>query len=616
LKPVRDADLVPPQQRDSHVPGALVAICLKAMAARPEDRYVTAGALAEDLTRWLADEPASAFREGLSDRLGRWARRHRARVQAAAVALVIVAGLATTAAVVVDRARRGEQKALVQVIGALAAERAAKAEADTNLTLARQAVDEYFTRISDNALLLRQDAAAVRDLRTLRKELLEVALAYYNRLAARRASDPALRRDQADAFMRVGRINQEIGSQEAALAAYQQARAIWTELAERQPADAPLALELALSHLAVADMLGETGRAAEALAEFAQGQVILQRLADADPSGSEIHSELARGHNGQGLALRTLGRPDQALAELDQARAIIQRLAEAHSADALDLSRLATSHGNIGMLLNELGRPSQAVAALEQCRSIYQRLVAAQPTASRFQDDLAGCENNLGLVLAGAGRPTEALTALKRGREILQGLVQAHPSVTEYRRDLATNYMNTGNVLSGTGQPAEALAEFERARAIIQPLADTDFSDVDNRRNLAAALYNIGDSLRTLGRIAEAREPAEQACTVLEAISDRDPFGEFVLASAHALCADLIDHGSGTPPASNPDRGEDHARRAVEALRRAIAGGYRTVDLKSFAALQSRPDFQDLMWDLALPDGPFEGEASPSDTRG
>ncbi len=164
------------------------------MAARPEERYASARALADDLTRWLADEPVSSHREGLSARLGRSARRHRAGVQAGAAALAVTALFATTAALVVDRARRGERSALIRVIGALDAERAAKAEADVNLTLARQAVDDYFTKISENALLKRQDATEVRDLRTLRRELLEVALDYYTRLIAHRSADPSLRR--------------------------------------------------------------------------------------------------------------------------------------------------------------------------------------------------------------------------------------------------------------------------------------------------------------------------------------------------------------------------------------------------------------------------------------
>ena len=56
---------------------ALEAICLKAMATQPEDRYATALDLAADVRRWLADEPVTAYAEPLTARARRWMRRHR-----------------------------------------------------------------------------------------------------------------------------------------------------------------------------------------------------------------------------------------------------------------------------------------------------------------------------------------------------------------------------------------------------------------------------------------------------------------------------------------------------------------------------------------------------------
>jgi eukaryotic-like serine/threonine-protein kinase len=50
------------------------------MALRPEDRYSTCRALAEDFERWIADEPVAAWREPLLWRTRRWARRHRTAV--------------------------------------------------------------------------------------------------------------------------------------------------------------------------------------------------------------------------------------------------------------------------------------------------------------------------------------------------------------------------------------------------------------------------------------------------------------------------------------------------------------------------------------------------------
>jgi tetratricopeptide (TPR) repeat protein/serine/threonine protein kinase len=58
------------------VPKALQAVCLEAMARRPEDRYASATDLADDLRRWLADEPVRAHREWRSHKVLRLVRRH------------------------------------------------------------------------------------------------------------------------------------------------------------------------------------------------------------------------------------------------------------------------------------------------------------------------------------------------------------------------------------------------------------------------------------------------------------------------------------------------------------------------------------------------------------
>jgi serine/threonine-protein kinase len=76
------------------VPIPLVAICKKAMAHNPHDRYATPLALADDLENWLGDEPVSVYRAPLAVRARRWARRHHGAVSAiAASVLVVIVGL-------------------------------------------------------------------------------------------------------------------------------------------------------------------------------------------------------------------------------------------------------------------------------------------------------------------------------------------------------------------------------------------------------------------------------------------------------------------------------------------------------------------------------------------
>src|SRR5262249_38161334 len=72
---------------------ALEAICLKAMATVPEDRYTKATALADDVERWLADEPVSCHREPVRRRFQRWKRKHP-RITTLSTAVLILLLLA------------------------------------------------------------------------------------------------------------------------------------------------------------------------------------------------------------------------------------------------------------------------------------------------------------------------------------------------------------------------------------------------------------------------------------------------------------------------------------------------------------------------------------------
>jgi serine/threonine protein kinase len=78
-----------PRQVNPAVPPSLEAVCLKAMAYASVQRYQTPLELAADLECYLADEPVNAYRDPMTARWRRWARKHRAFVASAAAALVL-----------------------------------------------------------------------------------------------------------------------------------------------------------------------------------------------------------------------------------------------------------------------------------------------------------------------------------------------------------------------------------------------------------------------------------------------------------------------------------------------------------------------------------------------
>jgi eukaryotic-like serine/threonine-protein kinase len=65
------------RRRDPSVPRALEAVCRKAMAADPSERYSGAQELAAEIRRYLSGQPVSAFPEGLVQRTRRFVGTYR-----------------------------------------------------------------------------------------------------------------------------------------------------------------------------------------------------------------------------------------------------------------------------------------------------------------------------------------------------------------------------------------------------------------------------------------------------------------------------------------------------------------------------------------------------------
>ena len=90
----REAIPLPPRQLDATLPRDLETICLKTLAKKPQERYAGCRELAEDLRRFLDDEPIRARQAGPVERVVRWAKRNKAQAGLVAASfLVLGAGL-------------------------------------------------------------------------------------------------------------------------------------------------------------------------------------------------------------------------------------------------------------------------------------------------------------------------------------------------------------------------------------------------------------------------------------------------------------------------------------------------------------------------------------------
>ncbi|HLJ95203.1 MAG TPA: protein kinase [Gemmataceae bacterium] len=82
---------VRPRGVDPRIPRDLETILMKAIEKDPQRRYASADDLAEDLRRYLADEPIRARRIGPLERLGRWGRRNPLVAGLSAAIIVVTA---------------------------------------------------------------------------------------------------------------------------------------------------------------------------------------------------------------------------------------------------------------------------------------------------------------------------------------------------------------------------------------------------------------------------------------------------------------------------------------------------------------------------------------------
>jgi serine/threonine protein kinase/Tfp pilus assembly protein PilF len=98
LRQIAQDEPVSPRRKNPAVPLDLETIVLKSIAKDPASRYTTAQDLADDLRRFMDDQPILARRPGLPERAMRWAKRHKDLVVTAAAILVLalIAGTAAT----------------------------------------------------------------------------------------------------------------------------------------------------------------------------------------------------------------------------------------------------------------------------------------------------------------------------------------------------------------------------------------------------------------------------------------------------------------------------------------------------------------------------------------
>jgi serine/threonine protein kinase len=192
LRQIAEEEPRPPRSVDDAIPVELDLVVLKALAKDPAERYATAQELADDLQRFLGDQPVRARRPTLLDWTTKWARRHRGLVASAVGMLLLATTGLLLSTVLIARAYKGERQKAEE-----AEQQRARAEA--NFLQARRTLD-FLTQASAEELVDRPELLEVR------RKLLEGARQYYQEFIDQHQGDSSTQAELIASRARVAQI--------------------------------------------------------------------------------------------------------------------------------------------------------------------------------------------------------------------------------------------------------------------------------------------------------------------------------------------------------------------------------------------------------------------------
>ena len=620
LEKVQKGDFLPPREVNARVPPALEAVCLKAMALQPGDRYRSPRALADDIEHWLADEPVSAYRERLPARLGRWARRHKPHVAGLAGLLVaaVVALAVSTLLVWREEARTEVQRR----------------QAEANFQTALGAVNEMLTEVAQEQL------AYEPGMEKKRRTLLAKARTYYAQFLEQKSSDPGLRRETALAYKRLGDISRLLGEHEEAREAYGQAITLLGQLAAEDPSEPEHRHNQAMSYTYLGEVLRITSRPDEARAAYDHARDLEQELLTQFPEKPEYKKELARVHYNLGILFKDTKRPHEAEKALGESIRLSQELVAAFGRNPDYREHLARGYLNLGPVLRALDRPEKAREVYQEAIRLLTDLIARHPRVPDYQHELGVTYINLGYVLESLHRNADAEAASRKALGLFEKLVFYFPSVPVYRKELANTQNNLAIVRARARDWPAAEALWQQALGHFTELAAENADVPDYQGSVGMAQGNLGWLLLQQKQPAKARGQLEDAIRhvrIALKANGKNPLYLTALRDEHEYLADALvqmgEHAEAAKTAQalpgvfqdNPqdyyqaavflarctalaekegkrDVATRYADQTLVLLEEAIAHGYNNADSlnkEPFAALRQRDGFNKRLRDLA-----------------
>lgn len=545
------------------LPWELRTILIGGLELEVTDRFETMSDLARDLRHFLDNEPIRYRKPSLLRRANLGYRRNRV-VSNLLISFLVIACIGVWLYVKDVKAERKiaeDNRDLANEKSILA--NLQKSRAEENYKLARETVDRFFTRVSEEELF------NTHGLQPLQKKLLEDALDYYRTFLQKEGEDDEVRIETAMAMERVGHITNLIGNRKEAVDSYKNALTIWEKLASenRNDRNSNYGLSNCLSELSV--VYWELGESEKALELLQKSFPLAKDLMSKYPDDKEIRINWEIIVTNLGPFQRKVGKYDEAKSTYDEAwntwkngegarprpigvlfepNAVEQgtekgmlitnvipftaaELAGIKSGDLL--TRLNGVPANkFQSVKNSIAKlkPGDHIAAtiIRNKELIEFDLILQEPT-DLFITPIA---LNLGILsLEVYGDPQAALGWFNRSRKLCELLSQysggqediAHTDNKTVKELAIKIYGYLGNTESSLGNYEQAVVHFEKGLRLIKHLSEQNPTVTNYQSSLALHYANLGSMYERLAKHDRAEEMMRQAEIILKELVQKNP---------------------------------------------------------------------------------------------
>jgi eukaryotic-like serine/threonine-protein kinase len=561
--PKRLRQIVPAAPRD------LETIIAKCMHRDSGLRYQTAAEVAEDLRRFLAGEPILAKRDSTWYLVQKTIRRHKLPVAAAVAFVLLIMASAVTLAVMYGQQRHLREQAEQQARmiqderdRALAAEGKARQRFEQVRELANSIIFDVHDKIAD-----------LPGATPARQFVVSKGLEYLSRLAQESTEDPAVLRDLAEGYLRIGDVQggmmsgAHLGDTPGAMKSYRQALANCQAWAAAQPRNPETRRTLIMCYDRLADALSQTGQTQEALKTYRAALEAAETAAKELPDDLRTRRSVAVAMVKLANVLNTLGQREDALATYEQGLNGLEGLLRAEPSNNRYREDVCVGHFKIGLWLLDAHRTEDALPHIQHSLEMVRALAGAEPNNARYQRLLSVCLDSLGNALQGMDRIDEALVSFREGLEISEKLASADPTNAQGQRDLEVGHNNIGRLEAQAGRHTEALNSHEKALRIAETLAKGDPDNSYLRRDLALCLRATAADLLQTERPADAIAHYERALEISKAMAAADTSNVNAHADIHEAWDGLAGahRSAATAEDLTSEKKADHLRAAKSA---------------------------------------------------